>query len=743
MSNLGITCYMFLVGLEMDITTPKMGKTSLSVAIVGTILPAFGGMGLYYLALDPVKTKRPATGGFFWAVALTVTSFPNLARILSEFKLLYTDLGKTALTSAVVTDIASWVVLVILLSTVNGREEFYTLIATVLFIAISWFVSRPILCKIIKKIGAKNRSSVEGRYSEMHVFCILSAVLLHGIVTEACGIHSMFGAFMFGLMIPAGELGTKIMDKTEEYVVGILMPPFFLLTGLRTNIVSLATGVSLWVVILVIVVAFFVKIVATFLVCLFLKCPPRDSLSLGVLMNTKGVLAIIVLNEGRNLKALDQQTFSWMIVAILLMTSMVAPLLYLTHKPSRSLKLLYHRNLERIKVDQELRVLACVHSSRNISGLINLLRMSNATRRSSITVYAVHLVELTGRASAMLIFHDKNKTNDVSGQDQSREKAEAEQIVSAFDSLQKNNAEATIQVQLLTAVSPYATMHRDVINFAVDKLVTAILIPFHKKPDAFGRWTDENLQHKQVTDHLLENAPCSIGILVDRGLTAPLYQESSQPDRIHKCHIIMLFLEGPDSREALACAWRMACAPGVFLSVLRFVPEKDAMDMNNGDEDLGDDHDDSEIFSAMFEKEKQLLLDDDYINEFRFRTMNDESITYVEKKVRSGDQIISIIRSSYNDFNLYIVGRGHGMQSPLTEGLSDWNDCPELGLLGETLGSAEFLSAASVLVMQQSAPTHNVSKKNINSGTNKGAFENSTGKSAGPLVNHRKIDDLY
>ncbi|GMI69706.1 cation/hydrogen exchanger 15, CATION/H+ EXCHANGER 15 [Hibiscus trionum] len=275
-----------------------------------------------------------------------------------------------------------------------------------------------------------------------------------------------------------------------------------------------------------------------------------------------------------------------------------------------------------------------------------------------------------------------------------REKAEAEQIVSAFESFEKDN-HATA-VQLLTAVSPYASMHEDVNNFALDKFTNIILIPFHKRPDTAGGWTDEKIEHKLVNQNLLATSPCSIGLLVDRGLTS--FPESQKGAR--ECRVAMLFIGGPDDREALAYAWRMAGTPHLILTLVRFVPGKDISQLI---ENVEEEDDEAEIFTVIFEREKQKQFDDDYINEFRFRTMHDQSIAYIEKQVNSGDQIVSAINSAYSDFDLYVVGRGHGRASPLTTGLSNWSDSPELGPLGETLVSPDLESPSSVLVVQQSA----------------------------------------
>ncbi|KAL4366927.1 hypothetical protein GQ457_05G000060 [Hibiscus cannabinus] len=701
MGSLGVTFYMFLAGLEMDLTPiRKMEKTAYSVAIVGIILPGCGGMILYHLVRNDRK-DAPKEGGIFWAITLSITSLPDLAQILSKLKLLSTDLGKTAMTSAVLTDLVSWILLAATVAVVNGQGDYLRIVPTLIFVLVCWFVIHPLLFRMIKRMGAaREGSSMQGKCSDKHVGFILTGVLFCGFLTELCGVHPMFG-----LMIPRGEMGTKIMDKIEEFVAGILLPPVFLVAGLRTNIVYISAGYQHGLVATVIIVASLIKILSTLLVCTCLKFSFRDSLALGVLMNTKGVIAIIVLHEGRNLKGFDQQTFTWMVVSILIMTCLVGPVVSFTHKSTRHLKQHHRMNLERSKPESELRVLACLHSSKNLSGLINLLHLSNATRKSPIVVFAVYLVELTGRASALLIFHDKSETNDLSAHP-------TREIARAFESLQNENRAVTVHP--LTAVSPYATMHEDVSNFAVDKNVAVILLPYHKKPNGIGGWEDQNLEHKKVSQNLLASAPCSIGILVDRGLTRHLPLES-QHDRIRNIRIAMLFVQGSDDREALTYSWRMAGNPRVTLTVVRFVPGKELL------ESVADD--DPEVLSAMFEKEKEKLLDDDYINEFRFRTMHNQSITYMEKPVNGGDQIVSTITSAHNDYDLYIVGRGYDRQSPLTTGLSDWIEFPEIGLIGDTLVSVDSLMSASVLVMQQSTPVAalidtSVSQNSISSASN-------------------------
>ncbi|GKV11308.1 hypothetical protein SLEP1_g22572 [Rubroshorea leprosula] len=271
-------------------------------------------------------------------------------------------------------------------------------------------------------------------------------------------------------------------------------------------------------------------------------------------------------------------------------------------------------------------------------------------------------------------------------------------------------------------------MHEYISSFAEDKGVTIILLPFHKKQ---GNNDDQNPEHRQVNKNLLETAPCSVGILVDRGLQASLHGDSQH--NAQKCYVAMFFIEGRDDREALAYAWRMARCPGVVLTVVRFIAGKAAEDMIAAT----GNYDDDKFLVAMTERQDMKQMDDRYVNEFRFRAMCDQSIKYMEKRVDSADHIVQSIRSTYSDMDLYIVGRGEGVMPPLISGLSGWSDCPELGALGETLVAAEFTSHASILVVQQGKSAW---KRSVMDQKGKLGI-NSVGSNT-LIVNHKKGGDL-
>ncbi|KAK2643412.1 hypothetical protein Ddye_025175 [Dipteronia dyeriana] len=693
-ASFGLTYYMFLVGLEMDLTVVRNMSKNTRVMVIGSILIPMGfGAALYFI---PMRVNKDRTslplGSIFWAISISITSFPDLARILSDVKLLHTDIGRMALTTSIFSDIIAWVLLVAAITIFDQHKFLAAAVPTVVFIIVCWFLIRPGIGWMIKETKKKG-----GKFSDIHINFILTGVAACGFITDACGSHSMIGGFMLGLIIPNGELAMMIMESIGEFVSGIMLPVFIMVNGIRTNLSEIPYYAHWESVVLIAVGATSAKILSALLVSMYIGITAQEGLALGGLMNTKGVLALIVLNEGRNLKLIDNVTMTVMMVAILFMTAMVGPIFFLSNKTAKKAKQYKQRTILRSNPNTQLRILVCIHSVRNLSGIVSILEFSNATRKSPMCVFVTHLVELLGRASAMLIVHEKGGKTNAGNNPPSREKAESDQIIGSFQSFEARND--AVSMYPLTVVSPYTTMHEDIVSIAEDKRVAMILIPFHKQMTAGGGLQGENHSIREVNQNLLLKAPCSVGILIDRGLGS--FMTSTPSSNINngglELRFAMLFIGGPDDHEALSYAYRMARTPGISLTVVRFLPGKDAQ-LNLMPED--EDNEDG-ILEAITDIENDKEHDDEFINEFRFKAMNDQSVLYHEKIVNNGAELVESIRTKYTDFDLYLVGRGLGVKTPLTMGLLEWSENPELGAIGETLVSSEFTAHASVLVVQQ------------------------------------------
>ncbi|KAE8665545.1 hypothetical protein F3Y22_tig00112609pilonHSYRG00083 [Hibiscus syriacus] len=649
-ANLALTYYVFLVGLEMDFSLIKQsGAQVISVTAAGIIFPLLLGFGLYFMAIKE-NEYFDRRGSLFWAIALTSTNLPDLTRILADLKLLRTNISKIAMSSAILSDLFSWLLLITAISIFNG-QKYKTILATVVFVLVCVFALRPAFAWLIE------RTSEGEVLSDTHIWFIMAGILLCGLTTDACGSNSIVGAFMFGAILPQEEaVRTRVVEKLNDFVNWILMPLFFLINGLRSDLPYCSI------------------------------IPLGSCMVLGLLMNTKGVLSLIILNTGRNIKALNNQTFPLMMLAVLVMSCLIEPIIAFVNKPSKKTVTHVNRSIKGSEPDTELRILACVHSMRNVMGTLSILNLSHGTKGSPLSVFGTHLIELSKRAStAMLIVH--NEGNQDEGGRFNRAKTEKTNIIRAFKNFEKSNDEDAVTVHTMSVISPYATMHVDICSLAEDKCVNLILLPFHKEVKADGHMGASNSSYANVNNNVLMSTPCSVAMLVDRGISSKVFESHDKSSGNYTCRIAMLFVGGPDDREALAYACRMAGHPTVNLTVARFFPGEDTTDPT---------------LQSNTSIKREKLTDYEYIEELKVKAMENSVIRYAEMTVHNGEETIAGIRAlGDNVFDLYVVGRRQGeAKSPITEGLSDWGTCPELGALGDTLVSSNFALNASVLVVQ-------------------------------------------
>ncbi|EXC32126.1 Cation/H(+) antiporter 15 [Morus notabilis] len=645
-ANLGLLYYMLLLGLEVDLKPViQAPKKAFTIALSGLLLTFPVGVALHYMVVEnfTVATDGLPTryGPLFWGIALSTTNFPELAQILIDLKLLRSEVGRTALSAAVMTDLTSWLLFVVCMAVINTGHV-YTLVLGGDFVVLSLFVFRPALSWAV---GLTNQRIVEGGsgYNDYHISFILALAVAFGYVTDACGCHSILGGFMLGVIMPKGELKEKLMEKVEDFVLGLMMPLFFIVVGLRTNHLLVFGGqFGIGKIIGVLGLAFVAKIASTFLAAVFFnKMKFRDSLALGLLMNTKGLLTLIVISSARDIKVLNNQTFTILITALWLMTAAVGPILsfaYKSGKPSGEYKRSCVTSVE--PHESELRILTCSHSSQEVTGIANLLDASNPTKESPISVFALHLVEHVGRASAMLIVHNACRIDETGGDKDDDSSAVA--ATSAFNDLKNGKELGSLFIHPLTVVSSFATMHEDICSLAEEKQTNLIILPFHLKPTTDGGVeSTKGNPFRIMNKHVLENSPCSVAVLVDRGHRPPTVL-AKLDNQGHLCrHFFVIFIGGPDDREALAYAQRMSGNPNIGLTVTRF-----SLDNENHVELSTDD-----------EEKEEKLLDNQCLEEFRRETKNNSAVKLRDVVVRSWDEIVKVIIDMEGDeYDLIIQG---------------------------------------------------------------------------------------
>ncbi|GFY94194.1 cation/hydrogen exchanger 15 [Actinidia rufa] len=565
----------------------------------------------------------------------------------------------------------------------NGKKGLLFAISVAQYtLFFAFFVVRPGIAWLATRSTPEDES-----FSNFTTSTILAGVMILGFITDCIGVHPTFGAFVLGLFFPPGPLAVSLVERLKDFITGFLLPLFFVISGFKTN-VSKIKGASTWVtIIFASILSSAGKVAGTVLVALFLKMPFQEGVALGLLMNSKGVVELLGLNHGKDQKVIDDTAYAIMVVTCIFMNAIIMPIVVKIYRPARKFVPYKRRTVQKTKTDAELRILTCIHTPRNAPTIISLLEASHPTRKSPISVVLLHLVELTGHASATLIVHNPHKSER---QAINRMEVQSDHIINAFETFEQHTS--CVSVQSLTSISPYSTMHEEICNLAEDKRVAFIIVPFHKQPTVDGGMESANPKIRMLNQNVLANAPCSVGILVDRGLNCSKRLAASQVSH----NIAVLFFGGADDREALSYAVRMSEHPGNTLNVIRFLPGPHAVKPTI---EPNQDFNDQGVLTLQIVKEKQ--LDDDYIKEFRMMKANDESFSYIEKVVNNGEETVSAIRSVDNIHDLFVVGRREGTISPLTAGLNEWSECPELGVIGDLLASADFAAAVSVLVVQQ------------------------------------------
>lgn len=328
LSNVGLIFFMFLIGLELN---PKYLKGQLDVAILTSnvsILVPFSLASILALWLYPLVSNSTVSFtafALFIGAAMSITAFPVLARIITENNLYHTRLGTLALTCAAVDDVTAWCLLAIAIAVTRTNSmlgAIPTIIAAILYIGFMLTVGRWFLQRLSKQYQRT------GRLNQWVLAGIYMGVVASSLITEAIGIHLIFGAFLLGAAMPKNAgLTREIAQKTEDFVLIFLLPVFFAYSGLRTQI-GLLNKPELWVICFAILaVAIIGKYVGTYVAARASGIAKREASALGWLMNTRGLTELIVLNIGLSLGVISPLLFTMLVIMALVTTFMTSPLL--------------------------------------------------------------------------------------------------------------------------------------------------------------------------------------------------------------------------------------------------------------------------------------------------------------------------------------------------------------------------------------------------------------------------------
>jgi Kef-type K+ transport system membrane component KefB len=329
LSQIGVVIFMFIVGMEVDVQLLReKGSAAVMISHASIIVPFLLGTALSLFLYQDLAPQGTSFNAFalFIGVAMSITAFPVLARILEDRNLSQTYLGTIAITCAAIDDVTAWCILALVIALVKatGIEiSAITIVLTLIFAAAMFFIVRPQLGRVIKDPDSQSH---RGRL----VPIILAFLLVCALITETIGIHALFGAFLAGVVMPPStEFRVFLKDKLEAFGSYALLPLFFAFTGLRTQ-VGLLNELNDWLLCLVIImVAIAGKLGGSMLMGRWTGMTWSNAFAIGVLMNTRGLVELVVLNIGYDLGILSGRIFAMMVLMALVTTFMTGPLLSL------------------------------------------------------------------------------------------------------------------------------------------------------------------------------------------------------------------------------------------------------------------------------------------------------------------------------------------------------------------------------------------------------------------------------
>jgi Kef-type K+ transport system membrane component KefB len=389
LSQIGLILFMFVIGMELDLKVLK-NKANEAVVIshASIIFPFALGIGLAYFVYDRFAPEGVKFLSFalFMGIAMSITAFPVLARIVQERGLNKTKLGAIAITCAAADDITAWSILAVVIAIVKAgtfESSLYIIALAGVYVLTMLFVVKPFLKRIGELYVTKNT------LVKPIVAIFFLTLIISSYATEVIGIHALFGAFMTGAIMPdVPKFRTIFIEKVEDVSLIMLLPLFFVFTGLKTEI-GLINDPYLWKVTgFIILVAVVGKFLGSALAAKFVGQSWSDSLTIGALMNTRGLMELIVLNIGLELSVLTPEVFTMMVIMALVTTFMTGPALDLIN--------LIFKNKDNVASEivineNKYKILISFGNNEKGKSLLRLAHSLTKKQKKSSSITAMHL----------------------------------------------------------------------------------------------------------------------------------------------------------------------------------------------------------------------------------------------------------------------------------------------------------------------------------------------------------------
>ncbi|XP_075486158.1 cation/H(+) antiporter 28-like [Primulina tabacum] len=686
----GVILHMFVVGLEIDPNIfLHLPSKEAKVACTG-VLTTFVMASLVtpFLGIPEIPN---VTFNLCLSIIMSDTAYPLLTRIITDLKIGKSDIGRFVVSASVHNALVSTILVSFGFIIFDPNKGFaYRRVKDVFEMAAVLVIEIVLAAKLTPLImNWVNRENPDGKPMKgSHlVLAVAYVVMVCCFSPILADYNSALSAFLAGVFMPReGRIAKMMISKVNYFFSAIFNPLFFFWVGMEAQLSQFgAAHIGTWAkLFFLFLIATAGKVIGSWVSGVMLGFRWQDSIAIGLLLTIKGHFHVYLAIMTSNMKLTSIST-SIAMVFVTFLTIIYTPLVVANIiERARKRSPTQRMALQWINPSNELRVLLCVHGPQNVSSAINLMGITRGAADPGIMVYVTDMIELTDRIAATITHHSEGG-DSVTVTDPAVVEMR-EQITNGLKANLNDHGDG-ISTKRIFALSTLSSMHQDVCILAEDLMVSLIILPFHKQQEASGRLNLGHSGFRHVNRKILRHAPCSIGILVDRGLGSTIISRTSI------ClHAAVIFIGGKDDREALVYAGRVARHPGVKLTVIRFLLEATGDSVS------------SRITIAKSnttEHQEEMKVDDECFADFYDRYVAGGNVAYMEKYLVNSGQTFSTLRSLEGQYGLFIVGRGGRVNSILTVGMNDWEECPELGPIGDILSASDFSVSASVMIIQQ------------------------------------------
>ncbi|KAF4404268.1 hypothetical protein CsatB_004416 [Cannabis sativa] len=682
--------FMFLIGLETDIAYMIRNiKTSTTISYCGILIGAVFGLSVSFFLHQQLMFSSKKMVGFVLIVILlmTYTASPVVIRLAGDLRFATSPTGRLAVSCSVINEI-SCLILFNLIIVVHKRNFFKGGVLTIFITGVVILVNKYVAILFNKR----NRNLKYLTNAEL--LFILSVLIGSSMIIEMFTSNSVISCFLIGVMFPKeGKTARTLVHKLTYSVHNFILPIYFGYLGFQFDWNRLSNLSSIIIVLIMVVLSIGGKISGTLLACSYLKIPLNEGVFIGFCLNLKGHADLLFIGQATNtLIGWNQEAYNLLLMSIVLNTVVSGPVLaLLMRKEEKLFAQASHTTLQFQNPGEDIRTLGCVYGPRHVSAILALTSALTGSHRIPITPYIMHLIELTQKRRTNVSYHELQEDElsddeDYGGND----------VVEINDAVDAFHTDTKVFVRLIKAVSSFATLYEDVCSAAEDLRASIILAPFHKHQRIDGKMESGKEGVRTTNQKILRHAPCSVGIIVERGLAGvPGFSQLLDSTTVQQ--VATLFFGGPDDREAIAWSKRIASHQKINLTVIRFL----SFESSRSRSERLDDRDDVVVFMSLASLETGKDIDNAFLSDFYNECVTSGQVGYVEKYVSNGGETVAALKDIGDMYSLFIVGKGGRGHSPLTTGMSDWEECPELGTVGDLLASSEYNVNGSVLVVQQ------------------------------------------